>query len=199
MITVYLEGVLAEQFTPAIALDVTCVAEAVQGLSANFPSFRRQIGEMLARGIRFVVRVGSKEIGEEFLRSPIASKVRSIRIIPVPAGYGSNGGAFAQIAIGVGLIALSLTGVGILGVAPATLALMGGVMVARGIMSLIFGQVKDPASQEDEGGRSLIWGQPQQTIKEGGRMPRLYGRHKVGHYIISGAIRTYFVEDDDDD
>jgi len=191
LITVYLEGVLGEEFIPQIELSVSSVAEAVQGIHANFPSFRSYLSGLISRGIQFVVKVGNQSIGEEFLRSPIAHKVCSIRIVPVPAGEGKMG----QILLGVGLIALSLTGVGLLGVAPATFGLMGGLLIIKSI----FGQVPDPLTDEEQGRKSLIWNQPQQTITEGGRVPRLYGRHRIGHSLISGGMRSYIVTDEDDD
>jgi len=196
LITVYLEGELAEEFISEIKLDVSSVAEAVQALHANFPHFRAYLRNLIARGIDFTVRVGNRDIGEDFLRSPISAKVCSIRIVPVPSG---EGGGIGQILLGVALIGLALTGVGLLGVAPATFGLMGGLLVVKGLMSLVFGKVDEPLKDEENGRKSLIWNQPQQTITEGGRMPRLYGRHRIGHYIITGSMRNYPTVDGDDD
>jgi predicted phage tail protein len=68
--------------------------------------------------------------------------------------------------------------------------LLGGALILQGIMGL-FGRVKDPESDEKEGKKSLIISSPSQTLREGSRIPRLYGRTKIGLYPISVRIRTF--------
>jgi predicted phage tail protein len=189
MITIYLQGELADYFTPQITVAVSSVAEAIAALKANFKDFANYLFEAADRGVNYQIRVGYQEIGEEHLKCPISKKVQSIRITPIIAGAGAAGRIIAGVAL-IGLaVAASFGVVGLLGAAPLTVGLIGGALLFQGISALFSRQ--DSPSGDDK--KSLVFGGTSTTVKEGGRVPIIYGVALVGLYVISAKITTSYV------
>lgn len=188
MITIYLQGELADYFTPEITVAVCSVAEAIAALKANFKDFANYLFEAAHRGVNYQIRVGYQEIGEEHLKCPIAKKVQSIRITPVIAGAGTTGKIIAGVAL-IGLaVAASYGIVGLLGVAPLTVGLTGGALLLQGI-SALFSRQDSPS--EDK--KSSLFGGTSTTVKEGGRVPIIYGVYLAFMYIVSAKITSSYV------
>jgi predicted phage tail protein len=187
MITITLCGELADIFTSKITVAVSSVAEAIAAIRANFPGFAAYLYEAALQGVGYQIRVGYQEIDDTQLLSPISQEVRSIRIIPVIAGAGTVG----RIIGGIALLGLGLTGIGFLGISATTLALTGGAMLLSGISSL-FGRQDSPDAKDSK--KSLTFGGPSTTVKEGGRVPIIYGVVIVGIYVISAKIVTYLTK-----
>lgn len=188
MINLKLEGILGTLFTKEISLYAKSGIDLVNGLKANFPMFEAVILNLEKQGIKFSFRIGNQFISKNQINIQFDPKVRSAAITPIPFGAGGSG--LFKILGGAALLGLGLSGVGFLGISASTLALSGGAMLLSGVSSL-FGRVNKPENDEDQGKRSLVFSSPQQSLKEGGRMPIVYGaKVLVGHYIISSRIRT---------
>ena len=188
MITIHLQGELADYFTTQITVDVSSVAEAIAALRANFKNFANYLFEAANRGVSYQIQVGYQEIGEEHLKCPITKKVRSIRITPVIAGAGTVG----RIIAGVALLGLGLAGVGFLGISATTLALTGGALLLSGTSSIFSRQESPDVKEEQSKPSSLVFGGTSTTVKEGGRVPIIYGVALVGMYIISAKITSFY-------
>lgn len=180
-------GAPKAQLIETIDVAVSSVAEAIAALRANFPGFAAYLYEAAYRGVNYQIKVGYQEIDDTQLFSPICKSVKSIRIIPVIAGAGTVG----RIVGGVALLGLGLTGVGFLGISATTLALTGGAMLLGGISSL-FGRQSSPDAKETK--KSLNFGSPSTTVKEGGRVPIIYGVVIAGMYLVSAKIVTYLTK-----
>ncbi|MBO3459947.1 hypothetical protein G7B40_040180 [Aetokthonos hydrillicola Thurmond2011] len=184
MITVILCGELADIFTEAIEVDVNSVAEAIAALRANFRGFAAYLYEAACRGVSYQIKVGyqEQEIDDTQLFSPMSKRTNILRIIPVIAGAGTVG----RIIGGVALLGLGLTGVGFLGISSTALALTGGAMLLSGVSSL-FGRQAAPT----EAKKSLTFSGSTTTVKEGGRVPIVYGVVVAGMYVVSARIVSY--------
>jgi predicted phage tail protein len=186
MITITLCGELADIFIDTIEVAVNSVAEAIAAIRANFPRFTNYLYEAAQRGVNYQIKVGYQEIDDTQLHSPISRLVKSIRIIPVIAGAGTVG----RIIGGAALLGLGIAGVGFLGITSTTLAITGGAMLLGGISSL-FGRQK---SSDKEDKKSVAFNNPSTTVKEGGRVPIIYGVTVVGIYVVSARIVTYLTK-----
>ncbi|MFM6919964.1 MAG: hypothetical protein ACKPKT_20725 [Dolichospermum sp.] len=188
MITIYLQGDLADYFSPQITVAVSSVAEAIAALKANFKDFANYLFEAANRGVNYQIRVGYQEIEEEHLKCPISQKVQSIRIMPIIAGAGAAGKIIAGVAL-IGLaVAASFGIVGLLGAAPLTVGLIGGALLIQGV-SALFSRQDSPSDDK----KSLVFSGTSTTVKEGGRVPIIYGVALVGMYIISAKITSSYV------
>ncbi len=188
MITIRMAGELGDFFIPEFQAECSSVWEAIAAVKANFPKFVSYLADSAARGLGFHIKVGYQSVSEDLLDRPFSRKVRRITITPVPVG--SGGGGLFKVILGVALIGLAFTGVGFLGLSPLALGLTGGAMLLGGI-SAMFGKVKDPNSDEKDGKKSMIFGNPSATIREGGRVPIIYGVHLSSWYIASARVRAY--------
>ena len=85
-------------------VEVASPAEAVRFLCANFPGLDEWLVDSAKDGIGYRVMVGRTKVGEEdFLMS--CNDEATISITPVLCGAGGDGGT--NIALGIGLIAVS--------------------------------------------------------------------------------------------
>jgi predicted phage tail protein len=192
MISIKLKGELANLFIPEFDCEASGMFEAIAALKANFPRIIGYLRDSAARGIGFYIKVGYQTIAESDLNKVFSKKVKSLTITPIPigSGGGAGGGGLMKIILGVALIGLAFTGVGFLGVSPLTLGLLGGGMLLSGVSSF-FGNPKDPNSDEKNGKKSLIFGGSETTVREGGRVPIIFGKHLSGWYVVSASIRAY--------
>ena len=180
MITIYLQGELADYFTPQITVAVSSVAEAIAALKANFKNFANYLFEAANRGVNYQIRVGYQEIEEQHLKCPISKKVQSIRIIPIIAGSGAN---TTKIILGVALIGLAVA------TSSPTVALLGRSLLVSGISGL-FNRQESPQDRDDK--KSLVFSGTSTTVKEGGRVPIIYGVALAGMYLVSAKITTSY-------
>jgi predicted phage tail protein len=188
MITVTLEGSLADHFFDSLEVDAESVAEVVGLLNANFANFKRFIGHNLAAGVRYTVRVGHSFVTEEQVNCPINSKVRTMVITPIAAGAG---GGFGKILLGAAILGIGIFsgGAGFLGMSSSSLIMTGAVMIGTSLLGMLFGREKAPDKNDSK--KSLLFEQPPQTELDGGRFPIAYGHPLVGFYLLSVRQRTW--------
>lgn len=194
MITVKLEGELADLFIDTIDLAVSTVGEVIRALKANFNGFFDYLQKSSSRGVYYKVYVGHQQVGEPELICPIAKKVKSIRIVPIFMGAGGEGTQWWQILAGVGLIgaAFLLPAIGIqLGSTIFTasqLITVGSLLLLSGILS-IFQPQKQPDKEEKQSNSFS----PLENAGEGGRMRIVYGVMMVGIMPISAKLDSAIV------
>ncbi|MFM6582538.1 MAG: hypothetical protein ACKPJF_02650 [Dolichospermum sp.] len=186
MITIYLQGELADHFIPQMTVALSSVAESIASLKDNFKDFSKYLFEASNRGVNSQIRVWYQAIGEEHLKCPMSQKVQSLRIMPILAGAGATGNIIAGVAL-IGLaVAASFGIVGLLGVAPLTVGLAGGALLLKGISALFSRQDKDEK-------KSLVFSCTSTTVKEGVRLPIIYFVSLVLMYFISDKIKSSYV------
>jgi len=194
MMTVKLEGELADFFIDTIDLAVSTVGEAIRALKANFDGFFDYLQKSSSRGVYYKVYVGHQQVGEPELICPIAKKVKSIRIVPIFRGAGGEGTQWWQILAGVGLIAAAfvLPAIGIkLGntiFTASQLATVGSYLLLSGILSIF--QPKKELDKEEKQSNSFS---PVENAGEGGRVPVVYGIMMVGIVPISAKLDSNIV------
>jgi predicted phage tail protein len=190
MITVSLEGELADIFTDKIELAIQSIAELMRALKANFSNFLNYLQQAEKRGVMYRIVVGYEDVHGEKLYCPISKKVRSIRIIPVISGSGDNWWMWIGAAALFTLAIVAPGGVLIWGTKFFTsnwTILMGSVLLFAGIASLF-----KPAKEEPEKS-SETFGGIQSNTQEGGRVPIIYGIMISGFYVISAKISSVYI------
>ena len=189
MITIFLKGDIGDLFISQLTVAISTVAEAIACLKANFPEFNNYLFEAANRGVNYQIKVGYEEIEEHQLPCPINPKVKTITITSIPAGSGTVGKILLGAALlGTG-IGMTVAGVGaVLGITAGSLILTGSVMLLSGIFSIFN---KQDVQNKDEKNSSIFGGSPV-TIKEGDRVPIVYGVALAGLYIVSAFITTTY-------
>lgn len=170
--------------------EVASAAEAVRFLLANFP----QLEPELAQGY-YRVQVGSLDLGEEDLHSPVGSQ--EIRIVPVVAGAGAT----ARIILGVALIALSFFfpaaagATAALKIGASTFSAFGAAVFGIGASLLLGGvaQLLTPVPKvgdDNDPRKSFSFSGIQNTSRQGVPVPVIYGETIAGSIVISAGTDT---------
>ncbi len=190
MATIILLGELGRQFGRRHKMVVASAAEAVRALSANFPTFERELVSSGERGVGYKVLVGRDELNLERLHEP--SGQQRITIAPVISGAGGNG--LGQIILGAALIAVAWwnpMGWAAAGsfLSQATLYSVGTSMILGGVAQMIAPTPKstDP-SERPENKPSYSFNGAVNTTAQGQPVPVGYGRLIVGSAVISAGI-----------
>lgn len=223
MRTVHLHGPLAESWGAAFNLDVDTPAEAVRALITQLgPKFRKQ----LRKGEWHIVGGNSPEEGVDYSKEEmIPFGLGSADLHIAPAVSGSDGGGFFKAILGVALVATSFMlappsaaltlggntmawgGMGATAFSAfgqaitwGNLAMTGGVMVLSGAASMLSPTPKLTsgyhARESAEDKPSFLFNGPRNTKEQGGPVPVIYGKMRVGGTLISSGMTVEQLEGD---
>ena len=182
--TIHLYGDLEEQFGKTWEMDVASVGEAIRALTAlTKGKFLKAINP---QGKYRVVR-GDDLYDEKAALTDDTIKLNfkkgDFHICPVPAG----GGPWVRIVLGVVLIVVGI-------IYPAIGAYtipMGIGLVMGGIIELLTPVPKTPdygTREKPDERPSFIFDGPTNTIEQGGALPLVYGRMRLGSTVVSSAL-----------
>lgn len=185
---IYLYGALGKSFGRVHEFEVNSMAEVMQALMANWPSFANKI-----RHGFYKVVVGDPKKGTQLDENTIAGfelKEHSVHIVPVSKG---RRGGLGKILAGVLLISLAVVtgGASLAAGALTTTGFVGGAMVSMGTGLILNGVAQLIAPSVDDTGekqKSFTSGGPQTTTREGGIVPIAYGEVVTGGTMISGVL-----------
>lgn len=201
MTNVYLYGHLGRRFGHRWRLEVSSPAEAVRGIMANRPEFRRYLTQHSTPG--YQVFIGPDPIADaQGLAYPVGRQ--AIKIVPVIAGAAKSPvigiiiGAviiiasivtfqYYGIAPGVGAAAGTLTTTGSLAISAG---FIGAGLVIGGVSTLLAGQDKASTKEAAENTPSALFNGPVNTTVQGHPVPVGYGLLRVGSAVISAGILT---------
>lgn len=195
--SIVLHGRLGEEFGGPYPLDVISPAEAVRALCVMVKGFRASLREGHYRVIRGPLDRG-REIGEDTLTMRLGAATE-LHIVPVVGG-GAN--ALGKIIAGIALIAAAFLAPyalpSISFAAGSVAASITGVAVGIGA-SLALGGVAmmlAPAPQTQNGNasvdqmQSFLFGGLTNVATQGGPVPLVYGRMRVGSVEVSVGVTT---------
>ncbi|MCE5333371.1 MAG: hypothetical protein LLG06_02155 [Desulfobacteraceae bacterium] len=204
MIDVYLHGYLGKKYGKKHRLNVSSPAEACRALQANYNTFFAAIRP----GVFKIIR-GERKTGEVIpLELLNMQSDRPIHFVPIPRGS-KNSKAIISAVIGIALIGVSIAtmnpelafAVGmketaitlpVIGaISHAQIALFGGMLALGGISQLLspVTSVSDYSSQEEKQ-ISFLFNGPVNRSAQGGAIPLIYGRMRVGATLVSGGIHV---------
>lgn len=186
---VVFHGHMREMYGDGYELDVSNLAEVMRALGAQIKGFRNYVA---ARHFRVVV---GKELrkGRALGKSQITEYLGKgdLHILPVIKGA-KEGGGLLKIIAGVLIAAVawwaapSLGAVAFGSVTYGQIAMVGIGLAAAGLSQLLT-QNKEQKNKKDESAR--ISGNIN-TAQQGGPVPLIYGRYRVGSTVISTGVTT---------
>lgn len=182
--TIRLYGKLGAKFGRIHRFVVKSPREAMRALVAMVPGFERELMTSKDRGIKYAVFVGKRNITEKELEYPSGND--DIRVAPIAVGS-KSGGIFSIIAGVVLIIAGAVTSY--FGGSGVPLMEMGASMVFGGVAQML--SVHASASNGSSSGinkTSYYFSGAENTAYQGGPVPLLYGRMRVGSTVISEGI-----------
>lgn len=204
MANVVLHGALKREFGGPFRLDVATPAEAFRALEANFPG---RFFAMIRDGVYKIVRGDRKrglQLGADELTLRLGDDTQ-LHVTPIPKGSGRKGGVKAVIGVAILAVAVvasggtaagmagvvaegtGMAGLG-LGVTYGNIALFGLTMALSGISMMLSPQPK--ATELEDQKQSYLFNGPVNLTEQGGAVPLIYGRVRVGSTTISAGIDT---------
>lgn len=200
LVTVRLHGEL-KRFEPTAPLHVGSVAEIVSALAANDSTFRPYMVEAANQGASYHILINNdRDISAEQIYDPLANGF-TIDVVPVIEGESNT----LKIIAGVILIAVGIFTGGVGFISGATLILMGTTLALSGVVGLFNQPKNDVSDKDDEEQKSFVFNGSVNSNPTNARIPVVLGAgYKgkgiiVGSVTISASIRSYIVENDDDD
>ena len=188
MKTILLYGFLGKKFGKVHHMDVQNPAEAMRALSANFPSFRKDVIE----GGSYKVLVGGKSsLLEEDLHNPISNR-ESIRIVPVVQGSGEN--PIGRIIVGAALmffapyIGAAFSGTGAGAAIGSAAYSFGTALILGGISQLLFQPPEMTSAESADKRASFIFNGSVNVTAQGSPVACCYGRLIVGSVVVSAGL-----------
>lgn len=179
--TIRLYGKLGTTFGRVHRFVVRNPRDAVRALISMVPGFEKELMTSKDRGIAYAVFCGNRNITEEQLEHPSGSD--DIRIAPMLVGS-KSGGLFGLIAG----VALAVVGAVSEYFVPGNpfgyqMMLMGGALALGGLAQMISPHQTTPTSLA-----SYNFSGAENTTQQGGPVPLLYGRMRVGSTVISEGL-----------
>jgi len=194
--TIHLHGRMAELFGERFELEVHNVAEVFRALGSQIKGFRTYVGQ---RHFKITLRHNRKgrAFGEDELTSVLGNERGEIHVYPVAYGAKENNGLMKIIA-GVLIAAVAFWAAPAAGGLGAAIGggMMGGVtygqvaMLGLGLAMTGLSQLlsKKPEGEKEED--SLMLSGAVNVSEQGGPVPLIYGRCRVGSTMISSGITT---------
>lgn len=180
--TIRLYGKLGARFGRVHRFVVHSPASAIKALIRMIPGFERELMTSGDRGISYAVFAGKRSVGEKELEYP--SGQDEIRIAPIMRGR--KAGLFQTIA-GAVLIVVGAVSTYFGNPYGGQMMLMGAAMAFGGIAQMLSAH---PSSQNNAGANkaSYYFSGAQNTTSQGGPVPLLYGRMRIGSTVVSEGI-----------
>lgn len=188
MKTIRLYGEMRKKFGKEFRVDVATPREAVAWLCRFQPGFRAYLQERLDAPFR--VLVGRRAQDESGLHAPVG-RTDVIRLVPVVAGAKDGWG---QILTGVVLLAaVYFSGGSLAPWAASLMTSMGTAMVLGGVAQVLAGtpQANTPGDYGGNDAKTWTFGGPTLTVGQGGCVPVLYGKMRIGGHVISAGIDAH--------
>lgn len=211
MKTVKLYGHLGKQFGKVHIYDVRTPVEAIRALKANFKGFESALLDNKYAGYKIIIGNEDRSTTEQ-LYYPADD---TIKIIPVVAGAGGDGGSIGMIIVGVVLVAAAIitqqyyvlpaiaeataagttvaTAVTVAGYAATAAMVVGASLVMTGVSNLLYSP-NTPASRDaEEQITSTYFNGAVNLTTQGNPVPLAYGKIRVGSQVVSAGLLTYKV------
>ena len=176
MKTIHLYGHMADRFGGPFTLDVQTPREAVQALSAQLPGFAQAIRDANWHIVRGPLE-GRDEVDMDGVDVTLGQQ-NEIHIIPSIEGA-TNG--WLNVLIGTALIVGSFFA----GAAGPHMFAAGVGLLVGGIIQLT---MKFPTPETRDRNESYLLNGPTNHNKQGGPVPRGYGRCMVGSVVVSAGL-----------
>lgn len=177
-------GPLADHFThESFRLDCDDILMLLSGLEANFPGFRGELSSY--RDVAFVKIKGDQvtSLTEEHFPMSFGSADRIV------VSAAEDGSAMAAAAY----VAEALSTYGALATAAAVVtyvAVSVAIAYAASTVMKSLSKSKDTSQSTKAQNASALFNGAQNIFEQGGAIPIIYGRHRVGGTVISSEIST---------
>lgn len=212
MTAIVLYGGLRKEFGERYDLDVSTVIEAVRALCALKCGFRKSMSDGWYRVVYGPLdedRDSGPTNGIELDETELALNVGSQAIYIIPVLGGAKRGGAGKMILGATIMVAAVAGAAFTGgasisaamaspaftaagmsVSYGSIALFGASMMLSGISQMLSPTPKAPKSTDTDSTNSFLLGGQLNVYDQGGPVPLVYGRYRVGATLISASVDT---------
>ena len=168
MTEVYLHGILGKKYGKRHKLALSKPKDLLFAMEANFDNFIKDLKDLSLKHVHYTFIVDDKWLKNNELKN--LNKAKKIHFVPI-----INGGGPTAIAIGVSL----------------------AISVASAIYSYVqSGKVEYPkvpgaSAATNAFSKSLAFSSRENVAEQGNPVPLVYGRLKVGSYVIQSSVKSF--------
>lgn len=177
--TVRLYGKLGATFGRVHRFVVGNPKEAIRALISMVPGFEKELMTSKDKGIAYAVFCGTRNISEKQLEHP--SSADDIRIAPILSG--SKAAGLFQTIAGVALAVVGAVSMYFDNPYGSQMVMMGISLALGGIAQMV-----SPHQTTASNLASYNFSGAENTTSQGGPVPLLYGRMRVGSTVISEGL-----------
>lgn len=190
MKTLNLYGSMQEKYPGVFKMEVATPAEAIRAMCIQIPGFEDDIKAGNWRLVRGDLE-GNDEVDEDGLQMTLGNQ-NELHLIPVIEGANSGAG---MIIVGIVMIVAAFftggTSIAAWGAMSTALAAAGLGMAVGGIIAATTkmpGVAESTNANKESDQTSFLFDGPTNQSKQGGAVPRGYGRLLVGSIVVSAGL-----------
>ena len=166
MIQVHLHGILGNKYGKIHKFAAKSPKDILNALEANYSEFRKDLKELALKNIHYTCVIDGKWLKNgKFCNE----KIEKLDFVPMILGSGPTGFAIAGLVVSLASAVYSYVQAG----------------------KMEFPEVPGATGTSTASNRSLAFSNRENIIEQGNPVPLVYGRIKVGSFVIQSSIKTF--------
>lgn len=166
MIQVHLHGILGNKYGKIHKFAAKSPKDILNALEANYSGFRKDLRELALKNIHYTCVIDGKWLKNgKFCNE----KIEKLDFVPMILGSGPTGFAIAGLVVSLASAVYSYVQAG----------------------KMEFPEVPGATGTSTASNRSLAFSNRENIIEQGNPVPLVYGRMKVGSFVIQSSIKTF--------
>lgn len=175
MIQLHLHGILGHKYGKLHKFAVKSPKDIINAMEANFPEFRKDLKDLALQNVHYTFVCDNKWLKGNSL---LESKVKNSKVDMVPSVLGS-GPVTATSSITWLMVASFVLAVGS--------AVYSFVQAGK----MEFPKIPGATGTSTALNRSLAFSNRENIVEQGNPVPLVYGRIKVGSFVIQSSVKTF--------
>lgn len=176
MIQVHLHGILGNKYGKIHKFAAKSPKDILNALEANHSEFRKDLKELALKNVHYTFIYDNKWLkGASLLDNKI--KVKEVHVIPS--------------VLGAGPIAAASTTAAVIFWASIIISIGSAIYSYVQAGKMEFPQIPGSTGTSTALNRSLAFSNRENIIEQGNPVPLVYGRMKVGSFVIQSSIKTF--------
>lgn len=166
MTEIHLHGILGKKYGRLHKFAIKEPRDVVRALEANFEGFSKDLKDLLNKKIAYTIVADQQWIrGESFSHK----KIKKVDFVPAIIGSGPTGYAIASLVISVAFAVYSYVQAG----------------------KQQYPQIPGAELTSSASSKSLSFSNRENITEQGNPVPLVYGRLKVGSFVIQSAVKSF--------
>lgn len=177
MIQLHLHGILGHKYGKLHKFAVKSPKDIINAMEANFPEFRKDLKDLALQNVHYTFVCDNKWLKGNSL---LENKIKNFKVDMVPSVLGSGP-----------IAAATSTAVAIMFWASLVVAIGSAVFSYIQSGKMEFPKIPGATGTSTALNRSLAFSNRENIVEQGNPVPLVYGRIKVGSFVIQSSVKTF--------